>query len=45
MMIHDPAASGTDRAAVGRLQHGKLLERYSLADLRNVVAFLREPLR
>ena len=41
----DPAPAGTDRAAVGRLQHGKLLERYSPADLRNVVAFLREPLR
>jgi len=41
----DPAPGGTDRTAAGRLQHGKLLERYTPADVRNVVAFLREPLR
>jgi mono/diheme cytochrome c family protein len=41
----DPAPAGTDRTAVGRLQHGKLLERYTPADVRNVLAFLREPLR
>jgi mono/diheme cytochrome c family protein len=41
----DPAPTGADRAAVGRVQHGKLLERYTPADVRNVVAFLREPAR
>ena len=41
----DPAPTGEDRAAVGRVQHGKLLERYTPADVRNVVAFLREPAR
>jgi mono/diheme cytochrome c family protein len=38
----DPAPTGTDRVAIGWLQHGKLLERYSPADVRNVVVFLRE---
>jgi mono/diheme cytochrome c family protein len=40
---NDAAPAGTDRAAVGRLQHGKLLERYNPADVRNVVAFLQTP--
>ena len=38
----DPAPAGTDRTAVGRQQHGKLLERYAPADVRNVISFLRE---
>ena len=37
----DPAQAGTDSAAAGRLQHGKLLERYTPADLRNVISYLR----
>ena len=41
----DPAPAGADRAAAGRVQHGKLLERYNPAEVRNVVAFLRDPLR
>jgi len=41
----DPAPSGTDRTAAGRIQHGKLLERYTPADVRNVIAFVREPAR
>jgi mono/diheme cytochrome c family protein len=40
----DPALSGSDRVAAGRLQHGKLLERYTPSDVRNLIAFLREPL-
>jgi len=38
----DRAPTGTDRTAVGRLQHGKLLERYAQADVRNLISFLRE---
>lgn len=38
----DTAPAGTDRTAVGRLQHGKLLERYAPADVRNVISYLRE---
>ena len=41
----DPAPAGTDRTAVGRLQHGKLLERYTPADVGNVISYLREPTR
>ena len=41
----DPAPAGTDRAAVGLVQHGKLLERYTPADVRNVISYLREPTR
>lgn len=41
----DPAPSGTDRVSVGRREHLKLLERYSNADVRNVLAFLRAPAR
>ena len=41
----DPAPAGTDRAAVGRVQHGKLLERYTPADVGNVISYLREPSR
>lgn len=41
----EPAPAGTDRTAVGRSQHGKLLERYTPADVRDVIAFLREPVR
>ena len=41
----DPAPAGTDRTAAGRIQHGKLLERYAAADVRNVISFLREPAR
>lgn len=41
----EPAPTGTDQTAVGRVQHGKLLERYTPADVRNVIAFLREPAR
>jgi cytochrome c oxidase cbb3-type subunit 3 len=41
----DPAPAGTDRAALGQLQHGKLLERYTPADVRNVISYLREPTR
>ena len=39
----DPAAPGADRTAGGRVQHGKLLERYTPADVRNLVAFLQTP--
>ena len=39
----DPVPAGADRTAVGRLQHGRLLERYSPTDVRNVIAFLRKP--
>ena len=38
----DPAPAGTDRTAVGRQQHGTLLERYAPADVRNVISFLRQ---
>jgi len=41
----EPAPAGTDRTAVGRVQHGKLLERYAPADVRNVISFLREAAR
>jgi len=41
----DPAPAGTDGTTLGRLQHGKLLERYAAADVRNVIAYLREPSR
>jgi mono/diheme cytochrome c family protein len=37
----DPAPSGTDRVSIGRREHLRLLERYSDADVRNVLAFLR----
>jgi mono/diheme cytochrome c family protein len=38
---HTPPA-GTDAVAEGRRQHLKLLERYQDADVRNLLAFLRE---
>ena len=41
----DPEPAGADRAAVGRVQHGKLLERYTPADVGNVISYLREPSR
>jgi len=41
----DPAPTGTDRTAAGLIQHAKLLERYTPADVRNVISFLREPAR
>jgi mono/diheme cytochrome c family protein len=41
----EPAPAGTDQTAVGRVQHGKLLERYTPVDVRNVISFLREPVR
>ena len=37
-----PVAVGSDAVAAGRRQHLFLLERYSDADVRNVLAFLRE---
>jgi mono/diheme cytochrome c family protein len=37
-----PAPAGTDSVAVGRREHLALLEHYSDADVRNVLAFLRE---
>jgi mono/diheme cytochrome c family protein len=37
-----PAPAGTDTVAAGRREHLVLLERYSDADVRNVLAFLRE---
>jgi hypothetical protein len=38
-----PAPAGTDAVAAGRREHLSLLERYSDADVRNLLAFLREP--
>ena len=35
--------TGTDAVAEGRRQHLKLLERYQDSDVRNLLAFLREP--
>lgn len=37
-----PAPAGTDAVAAGRREHLVLLERYSDADVRNVLAFVRE---
>jgi len=41
----DLAPAGTDPTSAGRIQHGKLLERYAAADVRNVISFLREAAR
>ena len=38
-----PAPPGTDAVSAGRREHLVLLERYSDADVRNVLALLREP--
>jgi hypothetical protein len=37
-----PVAAGADAVAAGRREHLALLERYSDADVSNVLAFLRE---